>query len=484
MGNKIPAAILDKEEALSRWEKDALSQLQSTFESVARINQKDKMSKSVFENYAFPFIPRELVERLYIVFQLQIVDETLKYNYKRSNKLNARFRTNSTSPSSSSSPKRNNMFVPPSNANGIGTNSSKSNGIGSKMNKLKFKKNSKDSPSTKIKTKKKKKKKALPRKIGKVPFLSFTVSFDQFVIGMTIILYGTDREKMLLFWRMFDIEHSDKLSYFDMRDILDILSQIDTDFHGHSIDEILDSLFQYQSSSDNPENVPSKRTRIGDHESKESVDRKVDQTPSPNSDDLNPNDLNPNDLGQSNESRTSPLNPSDFDLDELIESKMQELELKSALKTSPSKSGTEAKTDENTILLKNQATDKRIRGDSKGSSPSPDPPATVEEDAVQDKVIGFEHFYEWSLQFALDHDSNNNENNDTNGNHEGNPFISWLCSTFPPPPIEPVPPRFASQWKSVYLNGDDESSGSLNDRFGYLCSENPEIYVIAERSNC
>ena len=98
MGNKIPAPILDKEEALSRWDKDDLSNLQSTFESVARINQKDRMSKSAFENYAFPFIPLELVERLYIVFQLQVVDDNLKFNYKRSIKLSARFRANSRSP--------------------------------------------------------------------------------------------------------------------------------------------------------------------------------------------------------------------------------------------------------------------------------------------------------------------------------------------------------------------------------------------------
>ena len=81
------------------------------------------------------------------------------------------------------------------------------------------------------------------------------------------------------------------------------------------------------------------------------------------------------------------------------------------------------------------------------------------------------------MQFALDHDSTRN------GNHEGNPFISWLCSTFPPPEIEPVPERFESIWRSVYLN-DDDDGGSLHERFGYLCSENPEIYVIAERTNC
>ena len=117
MGNKIPTPILDKDEALSRWDKDALADLQSVFESFARINQKDKMSKSAFENYAFPFMPRQLVERLYIVFQLQIVDETLKYNFKRSIKLNARFQTTSSSQSSSisSNLKQNNMFRVPSN---------------------------------------------------------------------------------------------------------------------------------------------------------------------------------------------------------------------------------------------------------------------------------------------------------------------------------------------------------------------------------
>ena len=45
---------------------------------------------------------------------------------------------------------------------------------------------------------------------------------------------------------MFDIEGSDQLSYFDISDILNILSEIGTNFRGHTADHILESLFQYQ----------------------------------------------------------------------------------------------------------------------------------------------------------------------------------------------------------------------------------------------
>ena len=62
---------------------------------------------------------------------------------------------------------------------------------------------------------------------------------------MTILLFGSEREQLLLFWRMFDIEHSNKLSYFDLRDILSILTEIGTDFHNQSVDEVLESLFIY-----------------------------------------------------------------------------------------------------------------------------------------------------------------------------------------------------------------------------------------------
>eukprot|EP01083_Nonionella_stella_P268965 909574_1 len=406
MGNKIPEPILEKEEALSRWNPNDLEQLQRTFETYARMQSKDKMSKSAFQNYAFPFLPKELIERLFVVFQLQVIDDTLKSNYKRNAKVGTKYRTNAPNALTA------NLKNPDQNDEQKGT------------------------PSSVTKTKQKTKKMPSP-KVGIPPFLSFTVNLDQFVIGMTIMKHGTDKEKLLLLWRMFDIQYTNNLSYYDMQHILDILLQLETNFFDKTSDEILYDLFTFQmpSEEDASNGNLSPLTKINELSD---LDEKEDKK---------------SDKEDAEEEEKVEIQSHEFDINQLMECKMEDVAKKDT-------SNTDSKMDEKAELLKSDKMSSTGSIDRKM-----DTAQSVDElEELQQKKMCFEHFYEWCKQYG----------------HDTNPFSAWLCGpSFPPPAIEAIPETFVALWKDVY---GDKDSKALHEQYGYLCTDCNEIYGVADSS--
>lgn len=427
MGQKLPTPILEKEEAISRWNKNDLDELQNTFETFARINAKDKMSKSAFSNYVFPFLPKDLMERLFCLFQLQFIDNDLKSNYKRNIKIGAKYRTNSSiKPNIKQKEEKQDKEDDDSNDD-----------------------NDTDKKAKNKKKKKKKKKKIPPSKVGKIPFLSFTVNWDQFLIGMTVIVHGSNKEKLSLLWRLFDITNSDNLSYYDMEDILNILLKLETNFYNQTADELLYSLFTFELPSNDP-NDASKLTKINDNEyttDNEEEENKLNENNHRNT------EIEIQETGNSKSSN--------FDINELIECKMQDIKLKKTQSDTP----TETKTDEKAELLKNDNMNtKKIEINDKTTKRSNRAQSNEELEELKEKLISFEHFYEWSKQFM-------------DGN---NPYTSWLCKTFPPPEIQPIPSNFIKLWQDLYINCDK----SIHDKYGYLCTDNNEIYTVSQNTKC
>ena len=441
MGNKIPTPILEKDEAISRWNKNDIDQLKKTFETFARIQSKDKMSKSAFQNYVFPFIPKNLIDRLFVVFQLQFIDNDLKFNYKRNLKITKRYKSTTT------------------NSN----NNNNNNPLTANLQKNNNPKNSNDDDDddddTKKKKKKKKKKKLPKRKVGKVPFLSFTVNYNQFLIGMTVIIHGSNKEKLSLFWRMFDISNSDSLSYYDFEDILDILLKLETNFFNKTSDQLLYDLFTFKLPS-NEQNDASKLRKINDNEYQSDNEEEKE------------NKINKNDVAKTEIEIQEKIDrkSNDFDINELIEYKMQDIKPK---QSDQDTSTPETKTDEKAQLLKNDNMNNNTKSISNDSKKSKIIQSNEELEELQEKLISFEHFYEWSKQYIYDNDNDNND--------DGNPFISWLCNTFPPPPIQPLPPQFNQIWKELYINCDNSL---IHKQYGYLCTDNHQIYTMAQESKC
>eukprot|EP01084_Bolivina_argentea_P197616 338622_1 len=381
MGNKIAPPILDKEEATSRWNEIGLANLKETFEIYSNSQDNDRMSRSAFMNYVFPFIPKELVERLFVIFQLQVVDGTLKYNYRRNIKRVGKY------------------IMEPSHPTNENENKSDD------------------------KKKRKKKKKISPIKVGKPPFLSFTITYDQFLIGMTIITHGSYKEKLLLLWRMFDIEFCDNLSYYDIQQILNILFKLETDFFHQKQTDLLHNLFRFSIPNDS---VP--------------ITKEIDI----------------NKINENNETKETDINNyNDNDIDQLIESKMQDI------KTTKTDSD-ETKMGENTELLKNDSMNKNKNKNNNNNNTlnyndknNDNDNDNFELEKLKEKTISFEHFYQWSKQY------------------ENNPFTSWLINekVFPPPPIEPLPNSFSI-----------EALNEIWQQYQYLCIDNNNIHTIVHNS--
>lgn len=136
------------------------------------------MSKSAFENYVFPFVIKELQERIFYTFQLQ-------YNKNEQDRNNEQVSFISSDGTVGKSHKMKNKSK-------FATNVDK---FTKKLDAMQI--NIIDKVVKNRNNKKPKKNQTIPKsKVDKIPFISYYISWEQFFVGMTIMLKGTEKEKI------------------------------------------------------------------------------------------------------------------------------------------------------------------------------------------------------------------------------------------------------------------------------------------------